>query len=262
MLSRLRLVAGAAVERTEAKVAVGDEGAHAELAGEGQRLAVITFSVLGAAGRRDVTGEAEGSGLAGPRPQPAAERQGLSGVAPGLVDPPSREGADPRAQQDERRPGVIRATAELLNGARHQRARLINPAGKGVGGTEGRGDDLVSEDDLPRAAEVEVPLEDPDRTWEIPATEVAAPETGQPEVQRVRMIGCFSDPHGGLGVSDGLIEPAELGQHVGEEGPRERRLDGGPPKALGAQIALECDVPLEQGRRVAELASGDVRQAQ
>jgi hypothetical protein len=37
------------VELAEAEVAVGDERAHAELAGEGQRLAVVAFGVLGAA---------------------------------------------------------------------------------------------------------------------------------------------------------------------------------------------------------------------
>src|SRR5881628_116651 len=58
----------------EAEVAVGDERAHAELAGEGQRLAVVAFGVLGAACRRDVTGEAEGVGLACPSPQPTGER--------------------------------------------------------------------------------------------------------------------------------------------------------------------------------------------
>jgi hypothetical protein len=72
-------------------VAVGNERAHAELAGEGQGLAVGAFGVLAAARGRDVTGEAEGVGLACPSPEPAGERQCLSGVADGLVDPPGRE---------------------------------------------------------------------------------------------------------------------------------------------------------------------------
>ena len=79
---------------------MGDERAHAELIGAGESLAVVTFSlgsVLGAAGRRDVTGEVEGVGLGPPSPQPAAERQGLVGVASGLVDPPSPEGGRARA---------------------------------------------------------------------------------------------------------------------------------------------------------------------
>ena len=42
--------------------------------GEGEGLAVVPFSVLGAAGRRDVAGEAESVSLAGPGPQPAGER--------------------------------------------------------------------------------------------------------------------------------------------------------------------------------------------
>jgi len=87
----LRALARAPVELAEAEVAVGNERAHAKFAGERQRLAIVAFSVLGAACRRDVTGEAEGVGLASPSPQPAGERQSLSGVAGGLVDPPGRE---------------------------------------------------------------------------------------------------------------------------------------------------------------------------
>src|SRR2546422_8502765 len=41
MLLRLLALAGAPEELGEAEVAVGDEGAHAELAGERQRLAVV-----------------------------------------------------------------------------------------------------------------------------------------------------------------------------------------------------------------------------
>ena len=44
--------------------------------------------------------------------------------------------------------------------------------------------------------------------------------------------------------------------------PRERRLDGGRPEALVAQVALERDVPLEEGDRISELAPGGVRHAQ
>jgi hypothetical protein len=71
---------------------------------------------------------------------------------------------------------VSRATAELLDGARDQWERLVSPAGEGVGGGEGRGDKLCPEDELPRAAEVVAPLEDPDRAQEIPATEVGEAE--------------------------------------------------------------------------------------
>ena len=228
-----------------------------------RRLPVVTFSVLGAAGRRDVTGEVEGVGLASPSPQSAAERQRLSGVAPGLVDLARREGGHPRVQQNEGRPVVKRTTTERLDGVGDQRERLVSPAGEGVDGAEGRSDDRCPDDELPRSAAVEAPLEDPGRAWEVPATEVGEAETEQPEIQRQGMIGRFRDPHGGLSVADGLVEPAELGEQVGEVGPRERRLDGGRPKALGAQVALERDdVSLEEGGRLAELAPVDVRPTQ
>ena len=91
-----------------------------------------------------------------------------------LVNPPGREVSHPRAQKNERRPDVILATAELLDGARHQRERLVSPAGEDVGGAEGRGDDRGPIDELPRSAEVEASLKDRGRAWEIPATEVDA----------------------------------------------------------------------------------------
>jgi hypothetical protein len=67
MLGGLRL-GGCAIEHAEAEVTVGDERAHAARLGEGQRLAVVAFSILGAACRRDVSGEAEGVALASPSP--------------------------------------------------------------------------------------------------------------------------------------------------------------------------------------------------
>jgi hypothetical protein len=91
---------------------------------------------------------------------------------------------------------------------------------------------------------------------------VGTPELDQPDVQRQGMIGRFSGLHSGLGVPDGLVEPAELGEHVGEPGPRECRLDGGGPDALVPQAALERDVPTEKGGRVAELAPCGVYPAQ
>jgi hypothetical protein len=157
---------------------------------------------------------------------------------------------------------VILATAELRDGARDQRERLVRTTGKSVGSAEGRRDIGCRDDDLPRPAEVETPLKDAGRVWEIPATEVGAPEIEQPEVQRQGMIRRFSDPHGSLGVPDGLVEPADLGKRVGKVGPREHGLDGDRPETLGAEIALERDVPLEEGDRIAELAPGDVRHAQ
>jgi hypothetical protein len=110
------------------------------------------------------------------------------------------------------------ATAELLDGARDQRERLVSTAGEGVGSAEGRGDERCPDDDLPRAAEVEAPLEDPGCAREIPATEMGEAEIEQPGEQREGMIGRLSDPHGGLGLPDGLVEPAELGECVGEPG--------------------------------------------
>jgi len=112
--------------------------------------------------------------------QLTGERQRLAGVAGGLVDPPGREAGRPRAQKDERRPEMKLAAAEFLDGIRHQRKRLIGPAGEGVGGAEGRSDDRCPGDELPRSAEVKAPLEDPGRAREIPATEVGETEVEQP----------------------------------------------------------------------------------
>ncbi len=76
------------------------------------------------------------------------------------------------------------------------------------------------------------------------------------------MNGRFADRHGSLGVPDGFGELAELREHVGELGLRKRRLDAGSPEALVAQIALEGNVSLEEGGRMAKLAPGRVCPAQ
>src|SRR5262249_34943533 len=88
MLLRLLAVARAPVELAEAEVAVGDEQAHAELAGELQRLAVGAFGVVRTGCRCDVTQEAKGLGLARPSSCSAGEPQGLASVGGGLVEPP------------------------------------------------------------------------------------------------------------------------------------------------------------------------------
>ena len=50
MLRRLLALARAPIEFAEAEVAVGDQRAHGEVARERQRLAVVGFSILSAAG--------------------------------------------------------------------------------------------------------------------------------------------------------------------------------------------------------------------
>src|SRR5215467_3948961 len=79
MILRLLTVARAPIELAEAEMAMGGEGAHAELAGERQRLAVGAFGhfVVLTGCRRDVTGEAECVGLAGPSLHLARERECL-----------------------------------------------------------------------------------------------------------------------------------------------------------------------------------------
>jgi len=153
------------------------------------------------------------------------------------------------------------ARAELLYGARDQRKRLTT-ARDGIGSAEGCGDERYRDVDLPRFAKAAALLKDSDRAWNITATEMGAPEIQQSKVQGVGMIGRFSSLHRKLSVCDGLVEPTELGEHVGEDGPRVRRLDGGGPETLEAQGTLERDVPLEEDERVVELAPSDVRYAQ
>ena len=121
-------------------------------------------------------------------------------------------------------------TAKALDGARDQRERLVNTAGECVGGAERGAEERDPDDNLPLSAEVEAPLEERGRAWEVPATEVGTAKIEQSPVQRERMIGRFSDPHGGLGVSDCFVEPTELGEHVGQAGARDRRLDAESPK--------------------------------
>src|SRR5262245_42864717 len=188
---------------------MGDKRTHAARLSERQRLAVQTFSILGAGCDCDVTVEAEGMGLASPGSEPARDREGLSGVATRLVDPPDSETGHPRIQKNKCRPEVNRVAVELLDGACDQPERLVSPTSERVGGAERcrRG---VNCPDLPQVGVVEDPLENPRCTWEMPAMEKHETEGDQCEGQREGMIGLLTDPHGGLGVSDGRIEPAKL----------------------------------------------------
>src|SRR5262249_26560352 len=127
-LLRPLAVARPSVPLAEAEVAVGHEGAHAEFAGDRQGRGIVVFGVLGAGRQRDVTGEAEGVRLGPSSPYPAGERQGLAGVAGGLVDPPGREAGRPRAQKDETGSDVILTTAECRDGTRDHQGRLISTA--------------------------------------------------------------------------------------------------------------------------------------
>ena len=58
--------------------------------------------------------------------------------------------------------------------------------------------------------------------WKIRATEVGEAEREQPDEPREGMISRFSDLHGGLGLPNGLVEPTEFGEHIGEAAPGER----------------------------------------
>ena len=135
-MSQLALPAGA-MHFGETKVTVGDERTHAAGLGERQRLAVQTFSILGAGCDGDVTVEAEGMGLASPGSEPARKREGLMGVATRLVDPADSETGHPRILKSKRRPAVVkRAVVELLDGACDQPERLVSPTSERVGGAE------------------------------------------------------------------------------------------------------------------------------
>src|SRR5260370_38127180 len=90
VLADLLLLLCTLIELAKAEVAVGDERAHAERVGERQRLAVVACSFVGAARRRDVTGEAEGVGLACPCPQAAGEPTPLSAGGRATSDHPDR----------------------------------------------------------------------------------------------------------------------------------------------------------------------------
>jgi len=89
VLLSLTGIAHAVMHLAETEVAVGNERTHAAGLGERQRLAVVAFGVLAAGYGGDVTVEAEGMGFVSPSPQPAGERQGLSGVGGRLIDPPN-----------------------------------------------------------------------------------------------------------------------------------------------------------------------------
>src|SRR5262249_41743268 len=149
----------------------------------------------------------------------------------------------PRPQKAERRPAVDRLTTKLRDGPFHQRKSLAEPSSEGVGAAENGRDIREHDDELPGSAELVAPLESPDRQRNVAATEMGETEVDQSQRQGVGMISRFRGPHGSTGVLDGLIEPATLGEHVGQPPGGQSRLDDGSPEALIAQVSLERDVP-------------------
>jgi signal transduction histidine kinase len=128
VLLRLLALVRAPVELAEAEVAVGDEGAHAKVVGKRQRLAVRAFGGVAVltGGRRDVTGEAECIGLAGPSLRPAGKRECRSSVAGRLGDPPGGEVDHPRGA------AVVEssvATADAVLAALPGETAIIDSAG-------------------------------------------------------------------------------------------------------------------------------------
>src|SRR5215510_2578257 len=73
------------------------------------------------------------------------------------------------------------------------------------------------------------------------------------------MIVLLGDPHSGFAMSDGLVEPAEVGKREGKRVLRRCRYVYSRSEALSAQLAVESDVPLEQLDCFAVLALGAVR---
>jgi hypothetical protein len=65
---------------------------------------------------------------------------------------------------------MIRGTAELLIGACDQLEGFVSAAGEGIYGTKSRGGAGCLSDELPPAAEIEAPLENPGSAREIAAT--------------------------------------------------------------------------------------------
>src|SRR5215510_4327916 len=72
------------------------------------------------------------------------------------------------------------------------------------------------------------------------------------------MIGLLGDPHCGFGMSDGLIEPAEVGKCDGKHVLRRRPCDHRRSETLSAQLSVESDVLLEQFGCFAVLAPDEV----
>src|SRR5215470_11959431 len=105
-------------------------------------------------------------------------------MAGGLVEPPGLEEGHPRAEKAEPRHAVPRATAEFVHGAGDERERILSTARDGVAGAEDGGDDRCHEGDLPRATEVEAPLEGPGCGGQISTLQEHAAEKMQRKGQR------------------------------------------------------------------------------
>src|SRR6516164_8574767 len=76
------------------------------------------------------------------------------------------------------------------------------------------------------------------------------------------MIGLLGDPHCGFAMSDGLVEPAEVGKREGKRVLRGCRYVHMRSETLSEKLALESDVPLQEFDYFAVLAPDEVGLAQ
>jgi len=136
LLLGLRLIAGTAVELTEAEVAVGDQGAHAELLGPEKGLAVVRFGgvQVGRVGLRgDLTEEAQNPGLVAAFLLPMCEVETTAGGRERIIRAASQEvrltevGHEKRMVGAARRPRVgerLLQEGHALGEAPRQRVRI------------------------------------------------------------------------------------------------------------------------------------------
>ena len=132
---RLLALARAPVELAEAEVAVGDEGAHAERLGEGERVAVVALRVLrGIAAGGDLAEEAEGPRLAAALIALAGKGQGSPGEFASVLEPVGEDVRFAQIHQEERACTLrLPIVSVALSACFQQRDALSNPPRERVG---------------------------------------------------------------------------------------------------------------------------------
>src|SRR5712691_6385597 len=134
VLLRLLLLARAPVELAEAEVAVGDEGAHAELLGERERVTIVAVSVLrGIAAGGDLAEEPEGPRLVAALTALPGKAQGSPGEFESVLEPVREDVRFAQIPQEER---LDNSVSHGLTGAQRvlqQRDALSNPPRERVG---------------------------------------------------------------------------------------------------------------------------------
>jgi hypothetical protein len=230
-----------AIQRAETAVAVGLERTHAQCLGQGERLLVVRFSLLGLRRlslRCNLAKEPQGVGFVTPRLMGPRELQGTLRLSARLVQP---TGAQIRLAQPNPQAHIAHEMHSdvLLNRLLQQRQGLGSPSGERIGRPQECSDPRDSEPEVHSLRQVESPFEHRDSLCKISLSQRPKAHATIRHDTAIGMIGSFGNPHPFLCKNSPLGEDAALDKTGGKVTVGLHRCQSSQTEALLQQCAVE-----------------------